>query len=98
MVWFAMHDCCVVLQLQSGAEGSCCGTTICVLANSCVMTWFKRRSMTLRPPCCPPPRVVAIGGKFVTIKSQAGEAPNGTAFAITRGPAPVRLIAHSTIC
>ena len=32
-------------------------------------------------------RLVAMKGKLVTIKEQAGEAPNGTAFAITTGPA-----------
>lgn len=32
--------------------------------------------------------MVAYGGKLVNIKQQAGEAPNGTAFAITLGPAP----------
>jgi hypothetical protein len=33
-------------------------------------------------------RLVAMKGQLVTIKEQAGEAPNGTAFAITTGPAP----------
>lgn len=29
-----------------------------------------------------------MGGKLVTLKEQAGEAPNGTQFMITTGPAP----------
>lgn len=29
-----------------------------------------------------------MGGKLVTLKEQAGEAPNGTAFMITTGPTP----------
>jgi hypothetical protein len=33
-------------------------------------------------------RLVAMGGKLVTLKEQAGEAPNGTSFMITTGPAP----------
>jgi peptidyl-prolyl cis-trans isomerase B (cyclophilin B) len=33
-------------------------------------------------------KLIAKGGKFVTIELQAGEAPNGTGFVITRGPAP----------
>lgn len=33
-------------------------------------------------------RLVAMGGRLVTIKEQAGEAPNGSAFAITTAPAP----------
>lgn len=33
-------------------------------------------------------RLVAMGGKLVTLKEQAGEAPNGTQFMITTGPAP----------
>ncbi|WIA33093.1 hypothetical protein OEZ86_006247 [Tetradesmus obliquus] len=33
-------------------------------------------------------RLVAMGGKLVTLKSQAGEAPNGTSFMITTGPTP----------
>jgi peptidyl-prolyl cis-trans isomerase B (cyclophilin B) len=33
-------------------------------------------------------RLVAVGGKLVTLTSQAGEAPNGSAFCITLGPAP----------
>lgn len=42
----------------------------------------------------PPPspllqeRLVAMGGKLVTLKEQAGEAPNGTQFMITTGPSP----------
>lgn len=31
---------------------------------------------------------MAMGGKLVTLKEQAGEAPNGTQFMITTGPAP----------
>ncbi|KAG1674603.1 hypothetical protein FOA52_001852 [Chlamydomonas sp. UWO 241] len=33
-------------------------------------------------------KFVARDGKFITVQMQAGEAPNGTAFVITRGPAP----------
>lgn len=33
-------------------------------------------------------RLVAMGGKLVTVREVAGEAPNGSAFAITLGPAP----------
>lgn len=33
-------------------------------------------------------RLVAMGGKLVTLKEQAGEAPNGTQFMITTGPTP----------
>eukprot|EP00879_Flechtneria_rotunda_P028958 GHRR01031200.1.p1 GENE.GHRR01031200.1~~GHRR01031200.1.p1 ORF type:complete len:201 (+),score=53.25 GHRR01031200.1:240-842(+) len=33
-------------------------------------------------------RLVAMGGKLVTLKEQAGEAPNGTSFVITTGPTP----------
>jgi peptidyl-prolyl cis-trans isomerase B (cyclophilin B) len=33
-------------------------------------------------------RLVAVGGKLVTLTSQAGEAPNGSAFCVTLGPAP----------
>lgn len=33
-------------------------------------------------------RLVAMKGKLVTIKTVAGEAPNGSSFAITLGPAP----------
>jgi peptidyl-prolyl cis-trans isomerase B (cyclophilin B) len=33
-------------------------------------------------------RLVAMGGKLVTVTSQAGEAPNGSAFCVTLGPAP----------
>lgn len=33
-------------------------------------------------------RLVAMGGKLVTLTSQAGEAPNGSAFCVTLGPAP----------
>jgi peptidyl-prolyl cis-trans isomerase B (cyclophilin B) len=33
-------------------------------------------------------RLVAMGGKLVTLKEQAGEAPNGTSFMITTGPTP----------
>jgi len=33
-------------------------------------------------------RLVAVGGKLVTLASQAGEAPNGSAFCVTLGPAP----------
>lgn len=29
-----------------------------------------------------------MGGKLVTLKEQAGEAPNGTQFMITTGPTP----------
>lgn len=33
-------------------------------------------------------RLTAVGGKLVTLTSQAGEAPNGSAFCVTLGPAP----------
>jgi peptidyl-prolyl cis-trans isomerase B (cyclophilin B) len=33
-------------------------------------------------------RLVAMKGKLVTLKEQAGEAPNGSGFMITTGPAP----------
>lgn len=33
-------------------------------------------------------RLVAMGGKLVTIQEQAGEAPNGSGFMITTAPAP----------
>jgi cyclophilin family peptidyl-prolyl cis-trans isomerase len=38
--------------------------------------------------CCVQERLVAMGGKLVTLKEQAGEAPNGTSFMITTGPTP----------
>lgn len=33
-------------------------------------------------------RLVAYGGKLVTVTEQAGAAPNGTSFVITTGPCP----------
>eukprot|EP00955_Chlamydomonas_euryale_P095247 364925-Chlamydomonas_euryale.AAC.5 len=47
-------------------------------------------------PCFPPlvaprpitERLIARDGKLVTIQNQAGEAPNGTSFMITRTSAP----------
>lgn len=42
-------------------------------------------------------RLVAVGGKLVTVKEQAGEAPNGTAFDITvRGAAQRRAAPRAT--
>ena len=31
---------------------------------------------------------MAFNGKFITVREQLGEVPNGTAFSITLGPAP----------
>jgi peptidyl-prolyl cis-trans isomerase B (cyclophilin B) len=53
---------------------------------------FVRYDMLLLPPHCArrpiTEKFIARDGKFVTVQMQAGEAPNGTAFVITRGPAP----------
>lgn len=49
---------------------------------------YSITTMLLCVPQQPQERLVAMGGKLVTLKEQAGEAPNGTSFMITTGPTP----------
>lgn len=50
-----------------------------------VVSLVVRESQGARPV---KERLVAVGGKLVTLASQAGEAPNGSAFCVTLAPAP----------
>mmetsp|Transcript_35055 Transcript_35055/g.99373 ORF Transcript_35055/g.99373 Transcript_35055/m.99373 type:complete len:312 (-) Transcript_35055:218-1153(-) len=47
-------------------------------------------SLVIKDPLARPPKdkLVAMGGKLVTIQEEVGSKPNGTAFVITTGPCP----------
>jgi len=80
LAWVELQE--VHTHLQHLLRCDCRIASACILIESCVLVVF----VVMSP--CVQERLVAMRGKLVTLKEQAGEAPNGTQFMITTGPTP----------